>query len=77
MRRGEARELAGMLGILVVVVGAGLGVSSMAPDVAEVDEVRDVPAVESPAVTGPYQVVGPAVSTDSTSGLPVGVPPGV
>lgn len=66
-----------MLGILVVLVGAGLGVSSMAADVPEVREVRDAPAVEIPAVTGPYQVVGPAVSADSDSDLPVDVPPGV
>lgn len=69
-----------MLGILAVVVGAGLGVSSMAADVTEVGEVPDVPAVESPAVTGPYQVVGPAASADSVDPAlapPVGVPPGV
>jgi hypothetical protein len=77
MRRGEARELAGMLGILVVVVGAGLGVSSMATDVVEVREVRDVPAVESPAATGPGQVVGPAASADPIPALPVGVSVGV
>lgn len=77
MRRGEARELAGMLGILVVLVGAGLGVSSLASDVAEVREVRDVPAVESPAVIGPGQVAGPAASADPASALPVGAPVGV
>jgi hypothetical protein len=80
MRRGEARELAGMLGILVVVVGAGLGVSSMASDAsdaAEVREVRDVPAAESPAVTGPGQVAGPAASADPLPKLPVGVSVGV
>lgn len=72
MRRGEARELAGMLSILVVLVGAGLGVSSMASDATEVREVRDVPAVESPAVTGPRQVAGPAASADPAAALPVG-----
>ena len=77
MRRGEAKELAGMLGILVVLVGAGLGVSSFASDVAEVGEVRDVPAVESPAVTGPGQVAGPAASADAADALPVGVSVGV
>ena len=77
MRRGEARELAGMLGILAVLVGAGLGVSSMAADVAEVGEVRDVPAVETPSVTGPGQVAGPAASADPLPKLPVGVLVGV
>lgn len=77
MRRGEARELAGMLGILAVLVGAGLGVSSMAADAPEVREVQDVPAVETPAVTGPGQVAGPAVSADPAAALPVGVSVGV
>lgn len=76
MRRGEAKELAGMLSILVVLVGAGLGVSSMASDAVEVGEVHDVPAVEIPAVTGPAQVAGPAASADPAA-LPVGVPAGV
>jgi len=66
-----------MLGILLVVVGAGLGVSSMASDASEVREVRDVPAVESPAVTGPGQVAGPAASADPPPKLPVGVSVGV
>lgn len=66
-----------MLGILVVLVGAGLGVSSLASDVAEVREVRDVPAVESPAVTGPGQVAGPAASADPAAALPVGASVGV
>jgi len=66
-----------MLGILAVLVGAGLGVSSMAADVAEVGEVRDVPAVETPAVTGPGQVAGPAASADPLPKLPVGVLVGV
>lgn len=73
MRRGEARELAGMLGILVVLVGVGLGVSALASDATEVREVRDVPAVETPAVTGPGQVAGPAASADPAAALPVGV----
>lgn len=77
MRGGEARELAGMLGILVVLVGAGLGVSSLAADVTEVGEVRDVPAVEIPAVTGPRQVAGPAASAVPVPALPVGVSVGV
>jgi len=62
-----------MLGILVALVGAGLGVSSMASDAAEVREVRDVPAVETPAVTGPGHVAGPAASADPAAALPVGV----
>ena len=77
MRGGEAKELVGMLGILVVLVGAGLGVSSLAADVPEVGEGRDVPAVETPAVTGPGQVAGPAASAEPTPVLPVGVSVGV
>lgn len=77
MRWGEVKELAGMLGILGMLVAAGLGLSSAAQDAPEVVEVPDVPAVEVPAVTGPYKVVGPAASADDASALPVGVPPGV
>ena len=62
-----------MFGILGMLVAAGLGLSSAAQDAPEVVEVPDVPAVEAPAVTGPYQVVGPAASADDEQ-LPVGAP---
>lgn len=79
MRWGEARELAGMLGILVMLVAVGTGLSSMTDETAEVGqvpEVPEVPAVELPAVTGPYWWAGPADSAEQAPQLPVGEPDG-
>lgn len=52
MRKGEAKELAGMFTILAVLVAMGLGVSSVAPELSEIAEVRapvEIPAVEAPS----------------------------
>lgn len=53
MRKGEARELAGMLTTLAVLMAIGLGVSSVAPELPETAE-APVPA-ETPAVVAPIE----------------------
>lgn len=76
MRWREAKELAGMVLLLGVLVGAGWELSSMTADAPEVVDVRDAPRAPRDAAlaTGRYEAAGPADPAGSTE--PVGVPAG-